>query len=60
MKLRGILIKGIEIDKKTGKVKPKKKFYSVSAEIASRKKPNRSLASSSEICSSLKIMRWSA
>lgn len=39
MKLRGILIKGIEIDKKTGKVKPKKKFYSVSAEIASRKKP---------------------
>lgn len=37
MKLKGIAVSGIEIDKKTGKIKPKKKFHSVSAEIKSRK-----------------------
>lgn len=39
VKLKGIAVKGIEVDKKTGKVKPKKRFHSVSAEIAARKKP---------------------
>lgn len=35
----GIPVKGVEIDKKTGKVKPKATYRSVSQKIAARKKP---------------------
>lgn len=39
VKLKGIRVTGVDIDKSGTKLKPKRRFRSVSAEIAARKKP---------------------